>query len=486
MKVKRLLVTLLALFFLAPVHAGQKIAPGVTCYRLDNGLTLFVAEKHTVPLVYIEIAVRAGAVTQSEKSAGIFHLYEHMMFKGNSLYKDEAAVQKALSDLGVASWNGTTGVQCVNYFFTIPSAKLKDGLEFWNAAIREPLMDEAEFETEKKVVVSEINGTVKNPGRILTSYFSKTLFPDAPWQLDPSGSEESVMSATVDELREMQARYYVPDNAALFVGGDVNPGEVFRLVNSIYGSWKKGSGSYDADSVFQNPAPFDEPRLCVMPYEKLSGDYAQVSVRFRGPDSDVDIDSTYAADLLGFYLDNPSSSYKQMAVNNPVFKIPAEDYLWENYGTHRRIGVVEFGAVMLSPEEDMAGRAKEFLSFIQKNVVEDTFLSAREIIPKKDLAVILQHQKDSRMLETETANGILSSLRFWWTDAGVDYYLSYPKKLGKVKTKDIKDFLKKYVAGKNPVVMVLINPALYEAQKEEFTKAGFTEVKEENAFWWSR
>ena len=82
MKVKRLPVILLALFFIAPVFASQKIAPGVTCYRLDNGLTLFVAEKHTVPLVYIEIAVRAGAVTQTEKSAGIFHLYEHIMCQG--------------------------------------------------------------------------------------------------------------------------------------------------------------------------------------------------------------------------------------------------------------------------------------------------------------------------------------------------------------------------------------------------------------------
>src|SRR5262245_17614497 len=50
---------------------------------LENGLELLVVEKHTVPLVTIEIAVKAGAFVEDEKTNGLSHLYEHMFFKGN-------------------------------------------------------------------------------------------------------------------------------------------------------------------------------------------------------------------------------------------------------------------------------------------------------------------------------------------------------------------------------------------------------------------
>ena len=70
-------------------------------FEFQNGLSVFVREDHKVPLAYIEIAVRAGGVTQRRDNTGIFHLYEHMMFKGNSMCKDSAAFQKTLSELGV-------------------------------------------------------------------------------------------------------------------------------------------------------------------------------------------------------------------------------------------------------------------------------------------------------------------------------------------------------------------------------------------------
>ena len=106
------------------IFAFLLFVAGISClsadkvYKLDNGLKLFVEENHSVPLTYIEIAVKCGSYTQTEETAGLFHLYEHMMFKGNSLYKDASSVNRALSDMGVSEWNGTTGLECVNYFFT--------------------------------------------------------------------------------------------------------------------------------------------------------------------------------------------------------------------------------------------------------------------------------------------------------------------------------------------------------------------------------
>ena len=97
-------------------ESASSSGKNVESFTLENGLKVFTSENHSVPLVYIEIAVRAGGVTQTPETAGLFHLYEHMMFKGNELYRDAASVQKAINDMGVTSWNGTTSPDCVNYF----------------------------------------------------------------------------------------------------------------------------------------------------------------------------------------------------------------------------------------------------------------------------------------------------------------------------------------------------------------------------------
>ena len=191
---------------------------GFSYQKLDNGLDVFIMENHSAPLVYIEIALKAGAIVQQKETAGLFHLYEHIIFKGNSKYKNASEVQRALNDMGVTKWNGSTGDEFVNYYFTVPKSELEKGLEFWSYAIREPAIDEVELENEKKVVISEITGGFSEPARQFASAINYALFPDYPWQLDPSGSVKNISECSVEKLRQIQKDYYTADNAALFIG----------------------------------------------------------------------------------------------------------------------------------------------------------------------------------------------------------------------------------------------------------------------------
>ena len=132
---KILLIFIFTSFVFSAFPESTKIE-NLSKFTLKNGLQLYVAENHTVPLVYIEIAVRGGGIAQKKENAGLFHLYEHMMFKGNSKYKTQEEIQNAITNLGVTTWNGTTGTEYVNYFFTVPKAKLAEGLEFWKENLR--------------------------------------------------------------------------------------------------------------------------------------------------------------------------------------------------------------------------------------------------------------------------------------------------------------------------------------------------------------
>ena len=71
--------------------AEKTTVPNLYEFTLNNGLELFVLEDDSAPLAYIEIAVKCGGIHQTKENAGLFHLYEHMMFKGNkkNKYKEQ-------------------------------------------------------------------------------------------------------------------------------------------------------------------------------------------------------------------------------------------------------------------------------------------------------------------------------------------------------------------------------------------------------------
>lgn len=474
-----------ALFFASLFASCKKSASLYPEYfQLENGLSVFVREDHKVPLAYIEIAVRAGGVTQRRDNTGIFHLYEHMMFKGNSMCKDSAAFQKTLSELGVDDWNGTTGEHCVNYFFTIPSEDLKKGMEFWSAAIREPLLDEAEFEAEKKVVISEIQANLNAPGTILAAFFTKTFFPNAPWQLDPSGAVATVQSAKLDELKSIKEKYYVPNNAALFIGGDVDAKEVRRLAQEIFGDWERGSFDFDSECAVQTQAPFDQTKFFVMPNEEVSPQIAQTMIYYRGPDADFDRDSSYPLDLFTNYINGPDSSFIQEILADQDLRVISQGYTGGGYSTRRRTSSINFYAVMLEPERSIPTRAKNFYSLVAEKIIPN-YVKTKKIVGKKKIKELKKIRRDEALIKSELFASMLGDARYWWTVCDKDYYYNYAKNMDKADDAGIAAALDKYVVGKNAFVVVVVNPAVYNNLKAEFDAQGFEEVKKENAFWFN-
>ncbi len=484
MKKFRLVLALLLIFSIAlPLSAQETAVKGLYHYTLDNGLELFVMENSSAPLAYIEIAVRGGGIGQTTETAGLFHLYEHMMFKGNSLYPTAASVQRAINDLGCASWNGTTGAEYVNYFFTVPSDRLEDGMRFWSAAIRDPLMDPSELENEKLVVLSEIEGDLNDPSQIMYSARSNMMFPRYPERLDPGGTPELVRTCTIEKIMDIKNRFYVPNNAALFIGGDVNHADVKKLADRIFGDWKRAADPWAGEREYQDPEPFLSPRFAVMPYDQLPEYIAQVNVMYRGPDTALDPDSTYAADLWGTIIGNPAGSFAATLVGNEEFMIPNAGYVSGSYYTQRETGMINFTGIMLQPSISMAQRAKDFQQVIAEEIVTP-LANNPEQFTEEDFANAKRSIEDGEILNAETAKGLLSSLRFWWAATSSDYYFTYSDRVKAATGQDIADFATTYLLDKNPLTIVLVNPAVYEAQKKDFDALGFELISADNAFWW--
>ena len=160
-----------------------------------------------------------------------------MFFKGNAVMPDQTAYMKRANALGM-QFDGTTDTERVNYFFTTTSDHLADAMVFMRDAVVTPLFDAKELARERVVVTGRWTGT----SRSRTTPLAPTMqhaFAKYPSRKDPLGLRETVLAATVEKMRTIQQRYYVPNNAVLVVVGDVKAEDVFSAADELYGSWAK-------------------------------------------------------------------------------------------------------------------------------------------------------------------------------------------------------------------------------------------------------
>ena len=489
------------LAFFLPLFSESTPVEGLYRYKLDNGLELFVAENDSAPLAYIEIAVRAGAVTQNPQNAGLFHLYEHMMFKGNEMYADQDAFTEAANEMGQIDQNGSTGIDRVNYYFTIPSALVRRGLEFWSYAIRTPKIDNQELENEKSVVLSEINADFTDPDHIRAAAIYKTMFPDCPWRLDPSGNPVVIQNASPELLREIQKNYYIPSNSAIFVGGDVKHDEVFAYVKEIYSDWENPSEALPfARTVNKNPLSSEKKLIFVNP--GLSDRIIQVSYYLRGPDGEIDIKDTYSADVWVSLANSPSGNFVKTFVSDSSLGIPESEYIGAYYPTRRVSGLISFSAAMVndykSSEKFNFGfgnapvakqtnlnpveKSERFLSVLKEKAIPE--MTKKSLFFKdKSIGFVIQQLEDARIYEMESAESLLASLSFFWSTCSSDYFFSYDENIAKVTEDDVVSFVKKYMQNKKGAFIVSVSPGLWNEYKDLFLASGYEQISAENAFW---
>ena len=479
---RRLLTVFVAAVALLAAAAAFAAEPSQGFERrvLDNGLEVFVVENHVVPLARIQITFRCGAIAQTPETAGVFHLYEHMLFKGNTVYRTQSDFQSAMKELGVSTWNGGTSTEYVTYFFTVPSDQLEKGIAFWANAVREPLLDAGELETEKDVVANEIKGTFGQPDDVFQSGVDRALYWKYPWRRDVSGSEKSIRAATVASLRALKDRFYVPNNAALFVGGDVTVEAVLAATRKHFGDWRRGADPWAA-SAPAHPGLAQDVRLVYADSQMYEG-FAYVEIVFRGPDVLADPASTWAADTWGKFLEDPNGRFKT-AIFNKVPGLYKKEYLWAFYATQRDGGYVSFSTYLLVSKSKPTGqRVLELAAAIQQELT--AMAGDPGYFTDHDYQVLKAKLLDERILERETASGLINQLSFWWASSSTDYYLGYAGSLARTGRVDIARWLQTWLIGRPAVLALRLSEQDYAREIDANMKMGFGAITKDNAYWW--
>jgi zinc protease len=433
----------LAVVTLLVVPGWGLASPPILSRTLANGLEVVVVEVPSSPLVTVEVAVRNGSMTEPPDFNGISHLYEHMFFKPNEALPDPEAFNAKVRSLGMLS-NATTDTEHVNYFVTTTADHVVEAMAFLRDAAVTPRFDKEELAKERLVVAQEFDRDESDPLYHLSHAVDREVWWKYPSRKDPLGNRKTVLGATVEQLRTIQQRYYVPNNSVLVVTGGVKAEAVFSAAAELYKGWKPSAESpFLAHPLVHHP-PIPKTKLVLVeqPVATVTGEFV-----WQGPSTvGNDVELTYAADLQTLALLQPASRFQKALVDSGVCL--AVNFAWFS---QRNTGPVQ---LQFDATPDKAVACIEAIQAELPAMAEPDYLTPEEL---RDAAHLLEVQ---RALEIEQPSELAHTLSFWWTSAGLDYYRTYLPKTRAVTPGDIARYMRSYVLGKPYVLGVMLSKGM--------------------------
>ena len=202
--------------------------------RLANGLQMVSLALRGGAAVSVQVWYRVGGKDDPVGRSGFAHLFEHMMFKRTRHMASEM-FDRLTEDVGGQS-NAFTAEDMTAYQSEVPSNHLERLLWAEAERLANLQVDQASFESERKVVVEELRQRVlADPYGRLFNALPQQAFERHPYQRPVIGSEADLNAATLDDVRRFHTTYYRPDNAVLIVVGDFEPAQLDGWVDRYFG-----------------------------------------------------------------------------------------------------------------------------------------------------------------------------------------------------------------------------------------------------------
>ncbi|WP_096601049.1 insulinase family protein [Calothrix sp. NIES-2100] len=249
----------------APV-SGLSLSQGVKQTVLDNGLTVLTKEIHTAPVVSVQVWYKVGSRNEGKGESGISHQLEHLMFKGTK----ERPVQfgRLFSALG-SQFNAFTSYDETVYFGTVRRDKLEALLTLESDRMKNSLIGSEQLTSEKRVVISELQGYENSPGYRLSKAVMQAAFPNRAYGLPVGGTKADVEKFTVEQVRNYYQTYYSPENATLVITGDFATEPTLKAVKETFGKVtpraKKDLGTQQPQNAVNSVAAQTAPIVLKQP-----------------------------------------------------------------------------------------------------------------------------------------------------------------------------------------------------------------------------
>jgi predicted Zn-dependent peptidase len=211
--------------------------PPVQHFLLSNGLPMILLEKHQVPIVQINLLIRAGSASDPKGKNGLANMTAAMMMEGAG-NRSALALADAIDYLG-ASITSSSGHHAMAVRLHSPVARLDSALALFADVVLRPTFPAGELARKKKERLTALLQWRDEPRMLSVIAFNRALYGDShPYGLLSIGSEETLNAFSREDCEKFHALWFHPNNATLIVVGDVDVAVMKPKLEAALGFWK--------------------------------------------------------------------------------------------------------------------------------------------------------------------------------------------------------------------------------------------------------
>ncbi|WP_018627419.1 M16 family metallopeptidase [Niabella aurantiaca] len=237
---KRLITACMAAGFMISSVAVRAQKVEFTEYKLSNGLHVILHQDKSAPVVAVSVMYHVGSKNEVKGRTGFAHFFEHLLFEGSPNIK-RGEFMKYVSANGGQN-NANTSFDRTFYYEVFPSNQLELGLWLESERMLHPIIADSGVNVQREVVKEERRTRYENtPYGGLLAAVAKRLFRNTVYEWMPIGSMEDLNQAKLEEFIAFFKKYYVPNNAALVISGDIDIPKTKSLVQAYFGEVPKGT-----------------------------------------------------------------------------------------------------------------------------------------------------------------------------------------------------------------------------------------------------
>lgn len=179
-----------------------------------------------------DVWLRAGAMQEPEKWAGMAHFLEHMIFKGTQLLPP-GVFDREIENRGGMT-NAATSHDYAHFFLTTAASYLKDTLPYLADLLLNASIPDDEFICEREVVLEEIRSCYDDPDWIGFQALSESVYQQHPYGRSVLGTESNLMQNSPEAMRSFHRAHYQPENMIVAIVGGIPQDSALELVNQNF------------------------------------------------------------------------------------------------------------------------------------------------------------------------------------------------------------------------------------------------------------
>ena len=210
-----------------------------TKFVTTNGMTVLVLEQHFLPIVEVHALIKAGSAQDPPERAGVANLTASLLDEGTTTRTSKQLAEQ------IDFVGGSLEAKASEDFTTATTRVLKKdvdlGFILLADILQHPAFQKQEFERIRVQLLGEMASDNDDPGHVAMKAFNQLVFHGHPYRWPVNGTEETLSKLTLADVQAFYAREYQPSQLILTIVGDVTLEQATALVQTHFGSWKKGA-----------------------------------------------------------------------------------------------------------------------------------------------------------------------------------------------------------------------------------------------------